>query len=53
MKVLLLVNKHVHKLLRSKKSNNDRKNPFGDGEAARRIIDVIVKGCCKEFQEAK
>jgi len=26
-----------------------KKNPFGDGKAAERIIDVITKGSCQEF----
>jgi UDP-N-acetylglucosamine 2-epimerase (non-hydrolysing) len=27
-----------------------RRNPFGDGNAARRIIDVIIKGKCQPFR---
>ena len=45
------INRHVKKIL---KMNNDpkrfAKNPFGDGKAAERIIDVIKRGSCKEFK---
>lgn len=44
------IQRHVNKLLKTAKSNKTIKNPFGDGKAAKRIIDVIVKGNCEEFQ---
>ena len=46
------INKHVDKILREKRPN-DIRNPFGDGRAAKRIIDVIVKGHCREFRSGE
>jgi UDP-N-acetylglucosamine 2-epimerase (non-hydrolysing) len=44
------IQKYVNMILRKKISGKkDTRNPFGDGKAAGRIIDVIVKGHCKEF----
>ena len=44
------IRKNVEKLLKSKKFDKAKKNPFGDGKAAERIIDVIVKGSCRQFK---
>jgi len=45
------INKHVNKALKAKSSSGRfAKNPFGDGMAAKRIVDVIRKGKCKEFK---
>lgn len=43
------INKSVNNLLRNTRSI-EVKNPFGDGKAAQRIIDVIINGRCSEFQ---
>ncbi|UCD55388.1 MAG: UDP-N-acetylglucosamine 2-epimerase (non-hydrolyzing) [Candidatus Omnitrophota bacterium] len=42
--------KHVEELLEGARSRKVAKNPFGDGKAAEKIIDVIVRGSCKEFK---
>ncbi len=44
------ITKGVDRLLEDKGSKKNTKNPFGDGMAAGRIIDVIIKGSCKEFK---
>jgi UDP-N-acetylglucosamine 2-epimerase (non-hydrolysing) len=44
------ISKQVNKLLKYRKSINNIRNPFGDGKAARRILDVIFKAHCQEFQ---
>ena len=43
------IGKYVGELLNNK-GPEIRKNPFGDGKAAVRIIEVITKGRCQEFQ---
>lgn len=43
------ISKEAQKLLKDPEAKKI-KNPFGDGMAAKRIIDVIVKGNCEEFQ---
>lgn len=45
-----LMQKYVNKLLKNKTPQESVKNPFGDGKAAKRIIDIIVKGSCREFE---
>lgn len=46
---------HADKLLKSGTRAVDKKNTrlFGDGRAAGRIIDVIIKGSCREFKNEK
>lgn len=44
------IEKRVNELLKGGKNDKQIKNPFGDGKAAERIIDVIVKGNCREFR---
>ncbi|MFC1667163.1 non-hydrolyzing UDP-N-acetylglucosamine 2-epimerase [Candidatus Omnitrophota bacterium] len=44
------ITKEAYKLLNDKRHEERIKNPFGDGMAARRIIDVITKGSCEEFK---
>jgi len=43
------ITERVGKLLKNKIAPRAIKNPFGDGKASGRIIDVIVKGSCREF----
>lgn len=45
------IKRYADKLLKDSKLNYNTENPFGDGMAAKRIIDVIVKGDCEEFSE--
>lgn len=42
--------KEAERLLKGAGHVKKIKNPFGDGMAARRIIDVITKGSCEEFR---
>jgi len=45
------IQKQVNRILKEKTSGRkNTRNPFGDGRAAKRIIDVILKGSCKEFR---
>ena len=46
------IQKHVNMILKTKKTSSKReaKNLFGDGKAAKRIIDVIVKGRCEQLK---
>lgn len=44
------INKEVDRILQSKKTGN-KKNPFGDGKAAARVIDVILEGGCRQFRQ--
>ena len=43
------INREINKILKNKYTKK-KKNPFGDGKASKRIIDVIVSGSCKEFK---
>ena len=43
------ITKEANKLLKGS-AQEKIKNPFGDGVAARRIIDIITKGNCEGFQ---
>ncbi len=40
----------VDGLLRHKNKYVQNKNPFGDGKASGRILDVILRGSCREFK---
>lgn len=44
------IQEEVNGLIREGKVIKKVRNPFGDGNAAKRIVDVIVKGHCREFQ---
>jgi len=44
------ITKEVDRLLKDRGPTRKIKNPFGDGLAARRIIDIITKGSYKEFR---
>jgi len=42
---------YAGKLLKSEQANVQINNPFGDGQAAKRILEVIARGSCQEFQQ--
>jgi len=44
------IKKEVARIIKGKPKKQKTKNPFGDGKAAERIIDIIVKGNCEEFR---
>jgi len=40
----------IDRFLRYGHQGRRMKNPFGDGMAAERIVDTIIKGHCDEFK---
>lgn len=45
------IKRHIDKMFKSKKETfKNAKNPFGDGKAAGRIVDILVKGNCRQFR---
>ena len=44
------ITREVDRLLKDAGHGREIKNPFGDGMAAKRIIDIITKGSCGEFE---
>jgi len=47
------ISREVNKALKKKKTSIRTLNPFGDGKAAKRIIDIIQKGRSDEFCQKK
>lgn len=47
------INLHVGRVLKDTRVPKITNSPFGDGKASKRIIDVIVKGHCREFGAVK
>ena len=45
------ISEEVERFLKGKRSALSTRNPFGDGKAAERVLDVITKGNCEEFKE--